>query len=137
MSTIRWSVAAILIGSTCIAAAALWPAAPDPRLRWTNEKSADYMATSQQLKSLTHDLADAMDHAAGDSRHVHSEAETISDPRLTALERERVEEHSAALQAELEAARQIPPGWHLLVGLIGGLLVAAGCATAAIACFRW
>lgn len=126
MNIFRCALGAVLIGSLCIVAAILWPDVPDPRARWTDQKSADYTRTSDEIHALSHDLVGAIDHAAGDPLHVHSPAEPIRDPRLTALELERAHEHSADLQAELEAARQIPPGWHLLLGLVGALLVVVG-----------
>lgn len=126
MNTFRLGMAAIVVGLLCIAAAILWPEMPDPRGRWTNEKSADFMATSRELQALSHDLVGAMDHATGDPSHVHSPTETVADPRLTALQLERSREHSAALRAELEAARTVPPGWNLLLGLIGMILAVVG-----------
>ena len=125
-NTFRWSLAAVVIGSLCIAAAILWPEVPDPRAGWTDQKSADYLSTSREMHALSHDLAGAMDHAAGDPLHLHSPTEAIADPRLAALDLERAREHSAKLQAELEAARRIPPGWHLLLGLVGAVLVVVG-----------
>ena len=126
MNTFRWALTAIGVGLLCIAAAVLWPDVPDPRAGWTDEKSAEYSTTAHEIHALSHDLVGAMDHAAGDPRHVHSPTEPTADPRLTALDLERSHERSAALRAELEAARQIPPGWHLLVGLIGALLAVVG-----------
>lgn len=126
LNTFRWSLVAIFVGSLCIAAALLWPEVPDPRAGWTDKKSADHLNTFQEVHALSHDLAGAMDHSAGDPLHVHSPTESITDPRLAALGLERAREHSAKLQAELEAARQIPPGWHLLLGLVGALLLVVG-----------
>jgi hypothetical protein len=136
MNTFRWAFVSIVVGLLFIAAAVLWPAVPNPRARWTGEKAAQYQATSSELQSLSHDLAGQLSHAAGAPSHVHSPTETIADPRLTALELERVAEHSAALQAELEAARQIPPGWHLLAGLVGAVLAVVGIIVAVTAFFR-
>ncbi|MEX2171987.1 MAG: hypothetical protein WD851_21885 [Pirellulales bacterium] len=126
MTIFRWALTAIVIGSLCIAAAMLWPEVPDPRAGWTDQKSADYLNASQEIHARSHDLAGAMDHATGDPLHVHSPTESIADPRLAALDLERAREHSAKLQAELEAARRIPPGWHLLLGLLGALLTVVG-----------
>jgi len=129
MSTFRWSLLTILIGAICLLISLLWPAIPDPRANWTDEKSAALANTDLELHSLSHALIDGMEHAAGDPTHIHTPGE-ISDPRITALEMERAGQRHAALQAELEAARQIPAGWHLLLGLVGAAMLTLGVAMA-------
>jgi hypothetical protein len=125
MNTLRWALLIILCGSICIVASLVWPEIPDPRERWTEEKSAEFSETGQEIHSLSHVLTDEIERTERDPNHVHPPGET-TDPRVAALELERARERSDELRAELEAARKTPAGYHLLLGLVGGVLVIAG-----------
>lgn len=125
MYTLRWAWIAILGGSICVVVSLLWPEIPNPRANWTDQKASAYSDAAQEVHGLSHALTDEMQHAAGDPNHIHTPSES-SDPRLTALELERARERSDALQAELEAARQVPRAGHLLLGLAGAALAIVG-----------
>lgn len=124
MTSFRWPLSLLAVGSLCIAIAFAMPAPRNPRLEWTDEKSASFHQTHSEMHSLSHELAEAAGHS-NDPNHIHTPTDS-TDPLLTALELERAQERSAELHKQLEDARTTPAGWNLLFGVVGILFVVVG-----------